>query len=36
MNKMMITRYETKTQTWLLGYYSGWRWITVGSWKEAA
>ena len=35
MNKM-VTRYDTATQTWLMGYYSGWRWVTVASWKNAA
>ena len=35
-NSKMITRYDTTTHTWMLGYYSGWRWITVGSWKNAA
>lgn len=37
MNKVnMITRYDIATQTWILGYYSAWRWITVASWKHAA
>lgn len=33
-NVKMITRYDTTTSRWIMGYYQNWRWVTVASWKN--
>lgn len=33
-NVKMITRYDTITSRWIMGYYHNWMWTTVASWKH--
>lgn len=33
-NVKMITRYDTITSRWIMGYYNNWKWITLASWKH--
>ncbi len=35
-NRKMITKYDTIANRWVMGYYTGWTFITVATWSAAA
>ena len=36
LSHSMITKYDTATNRWVMGYYLNWKFVTVATWSAAA